>query len=114
MLDGLFAHPAGYSDADQARELIAAYCEVIEFFRSLLAFLTERIAKNSKELTGCQRRERSPIPHPVCQKVTRIPGDKIIYRRNSRRRQNRRIVSMNDAGGLLRGCIGRIFNDYRR
>jgi hypothetical protein len=31
-----FAHPAGYSDADQARELIAAYCAAIEFFRSLL------------------------------------------------------------------------------
>jgi hypothetical protein len=36
LLDDLFAHPAGYSDADTARELIAAYCEVIEFFRSLL------------------------------------------------------------------------------
>ncbi len=36
LLDSLFAHPAGYSDADTARELIAAYCAAIEFFRSLL------------------------------------------------------------------------------
>ncbi len=36
MLDGLFAHPAGHSDADTARELAAVYCATIEFFRSLL------------------------------------------------------------------------------
>ncbi len=36
LLDGLFAHPAGYSDTDAARELIAAYYATIEFFRSLL------------------------------------------------------------------------------
>ena len=36
LLDGLFAHPAGYSDTDTARELIATYCATIEFFRSLL------------------------------------------------------------------------------
>jgi hypothetical protein len=31
LLDGLFAHPAGYSDTDTARELIATYCATIEF-----------------------------------------------------------------------------------
>ena len=36
LLDGLFAHPAGDSEADMARELIAAYYATIEFFRSLL------------------------------------------------------------------------------
>ncbi|WHZ13372.1 MAG: hypothetical protein OJF52_000204 [Nitrospira sp.] len=36
LLDGLFAHPAGDSDADTARELIAVYYATIELFRSLL------------------------------------------------------------------------------
>ncbi len=36
LLDGLFAHPAGYSDTDTARELIATYDAKNEFFRSLL------------------------------------------------------------------------------
>ena len=36
LLDDLFAHPAGYSDPDAARELIVPYCAIIEFFRSLL------------------------------------------------------------------------------
>ncbi len=36
LLDGIFAHPAGDSDADTARELIATYCAKNEFFRSLL------------------------------------------------------------------------------
>jgi hypothetical protein len=36
LLDGLFAHPAGDSDTETARELIAAYYATIEFFRSVL------------------------------------------------------------------------------
>ena len=36
LLDGLFAHPASYSDTNTTRELIAAYHATIEFFRSLL------------------------------------------------------------------------------
>jgi hypothetical protein len=36
LLDGLFAHPAGYADTDTTRELIAAYDATIEFFRILL------------------------------------------------------------------------------
>ena len=32
LLDGLFAHPAGYSDTDTACELIATHCAAIEFF----------------------------------------------------------------------------------
>ncbi|MGB2725597.1 MAG: hypothetical protein WBC46_13615 [Nitrospira sp.] len=37
LLDGLFAHPAGYRYASTAHELIVAYCATIECFRSLLA-----------------------------------------------------------------------------
>jgi len=36
LLDGLCAHPAGDSDTNTPRELIALYCAKIEFFRSLL------------------------------------------------------------------------------
>ena len=36
LLDGLFEHPAGYSDTDTAPELNAAYYATIEFFRILL------------------------------------------------------------------------------
>jgi hypothetical protein len=36
LLDSLFAHPVGHSDADTARELAAVYCAISEFFRSLL------------------------------------------------------------------------------
>jgi hypothetical protein len=36
LLDGLFAHPASYSDTNTTRELIAAYYAAIEFFRCLL------------------------------------------------------------------------------
>ena len=39
LLDGLFAHPAGDSDTNTPRELIALYCAKIEFFRSLLVLL---------------------------------------------------------------------------
>jgi hypothetical protein len=41
LLDGLFAHPAHYSDTSMSRELIAAYCAKIEFFRSLLGVSCE-------------------------------------------------------------------------
>ena len=43
MLDGLFAHPAGDSDTNTPRELIAVYCAKIEFFRSLLKKKIEAI-----------------------------------------------------------------------
>jgi len=36
LLDGLCAHPAGDSDTNTPRELIALYCAKIEFFRNLL------------------------------------------------------------------------------
>ena len=36
LLEGLFAHPASYSDTNTTRELIAAYHATIELFRSLL------------------------------------------------------------------------------
>ena len=36
MLEGLFAHPAGYCHTDTAQEWIVSYCATIEFFRSLL------------------------------------------------------------------------------
>lgn len=44
---GLAAHPAGYSDADQARELIATYYATIEFFRSLLEAPWRRLGSRS-------------------------------------------------------------------
>ena len=36
LLDGLFAHPASYSDTNTTRELIAVYYTTIVFFRSFL------------------------------------------------------------------------------
>jgi hypothetical protein len=36
LLDGLFAHPAGYHDTNRPLTLPAAYCAKIEFFRGLL------------------------------------------------------------------------------
>jgi hypothetical protein len=43
LLDGLFAHPVGYSDTNRSRELPAAYCAKVEFFRSLLDSVVTRL-----------------------------------------------------------------------
>ena len=71
LLDSLFAHPASHSDADMARELIAAYCTAIKFFRSLLNghFTFLSLPRVAWLILECARRTmvcfHSSLPHPV-------------------------------------------------
>jgi hypothetical protein len=59
LLDGLFAHPEGYTDTDTARELITVYCTTIEFFRILL------VSHANKTLTCLHLQELlDPEPRP--------------------------------------------------